>query len=118
VNSFLRPYGLDQPATPIFVAEVEEMEDLTVEGPSLSARLGWIQRPLLLPLVVLISLATVLTKALSKAWRAGRFLVGVALRRIGFIAPEPILGCVQSDANSLAGKSECEAKQSAELNAA
>ena len=118
VNSFLRPYGLDQPATPIFVAEVEEMEDLTVEGPSLSARLGWIQRPLLLPLVVLISLATVLTKALSKAWRAGRFLVGVALRRIGFIAPEPILGCVQSDANSLAGKSEREAKQSAELNAA
>jgi len=118
VNSFLRPYGLDQPATPIFVAEVEEMEDLAVEGPSLSAWLGWIQRPFLLPLIALISLSTVLTKALSKAWRAGRFLVGVALRRTGLIAPKPVLGCVQSDASSLPGKPKSEAKQSAELNAA
>jgi hypothetical protein len=60
VGSFLRPCGIDQPATPVFVAEVEEMKDLVVEGPSLCARLGWIQRPLLLPLVAVVSFASAL----------------------------------------------------------
>ncbi len=53
VLTFLRPYGLDQAATPRFVAEVEKLEGEAVEGPSLVARSGFVQRPLLLPFVAL-----------------------------------------------------------------
>src|SRR5204863_7581991 len=33
VRSFVRPYGLDVPATPIFVREVEALQTLTVQPP-------------------------------------------------------------------------------------
>ncbi len=56
VNSFLRPYGLDQPATPRFVSEIEALEGLRVKGPSLVANCGLVQRPLLLPFVLLAAL--------------------------------------------------------------
>jgi len=53
VRSFLRPYGLDQAATPRFVTEVEGLEGLPVEARSFAAKWGWTQRPLLLPFVAL-----------------------------------------------------------------
>lgn len=56
VGSFLRPFGLDQAATPRFVAEVEGLKDLRVKRPSFAARWGWLQRPLLLPFVALAAL--------------------------------------------------------------
>lgn len=57
VQSFLRPHGLNEAATPIFVANVEDMEDLAVEGGTATASLGWFLRPLLLPVVLLNALA-------------------------------------------------------------
>jgi hypothetical protein len=65
VERFLRPYGIGQPATEVFVAEVEEMEDLTVEGPSLRARFGVLQRWVLLPLVLAFGIARAMTLSLG-----------------------------------------------------
>ena len=53
VHSFLRPYGLERAATPLFVAEVEKLKDVKVKAPSILAKCGAIQRPLLLPFVLL-----------------------------------------------------------------
>jgi hypothetical protein len=53
VGSFLRPYGLDQAATPRFVFEIEKMEGLIADDLSLVAKCGWLQRVLLLPFVLM-----------------------------------------------------------------
>jgi hypothetical protein len=63
VASFLRPDGIGQPATPIFVDAIEAMEGLEAERLSWCARLGWMQRPFILPLVLLVTLSTSMVAA-------------------------------------------------------
>ena len=73
VHTFLRPYGLDQASTPIFVAHVEDMEDLAVEGQSVTTKLGWMLRPLLLPLVLLDAVAALgntVGRLIDQAWKS------------------------------------------------
>jgi hypothetical protein len=53
VGSFLRPYGLNQAATPRFVLELEKMDGLIDDKLSLVAKFGWLQRILLLPFVLI-----------------------------------------------------------------
>ena len=98
VSSFLRPYGIDMPATPIFVAQVEKMEGLPVDGPSLCARLGWLQRWLLLPLVAVVTLAGAIGaisgkpsyRALRPLGSRTRHVIGRMLRGFGFRIQGPV----------------------------
>ena len=125
VRSFLRPFGLDQVSTPIFIAHVEDMEDLTVEGPQAAARLGWVLRPLLFPLMLLNAIfadgmrwprrRNRARKAGRRAQKAGRVVwrqmcerrwaLGKALRKHGLLFPLPVPLQPPSDQSEPTGES-------------
>ncbi len=112
VRTFLRPYGLDQAGTPIFIAQIEDMEELAVEGRTVPAWLGWMLCPLLLPIMLLNALFDDLgrrgrqavrlarrvaskshkhgVRAVRRIWRLmrqGRSALGYVLRSIGLLSP-------------------------------
>jgi hypothetical protein len=67
VESFVRPYGLDRPATPIFADEVEELAALRVENPRRLSRIL-----LRVPLVIEAALSVLAIPYYRRAKRARR----------------------------------------------